>query len=80
MVVSYTLKLIITSIRRFTELPDDNGGADIDKVTVYNLVDGTPHCKDHGAMNKVSEFGYWRCIHSWKCRAGCREVQRETSV
>ena len=22
----------------------------------------TPHCKVHGAMNKVSEAGYWRCI------------------
>lgn len=48
----------------------------------------TPHCKLHGAMNKVSKDGYWRCIraernpeyeHLWSdeyegdCRAGCIE-------
>ena len=31
----------------------------------FNLVilkDGTPHCKIHGAMNKITEDGIWRCI------------------
>ena len=50
----------------------------------------TPYCKRHGAMLKVSEFGYWRCVQSepnkdyqylWTnelekdCRAGCIEVK-----
>jgi hypothetical protein len=40
----------------------------------------TPHCKLHGAMNKVSDTGLWRCISTWKegqdnaCRAGCVEI------
>lgn len=42
----------------------------------------TPHCKIHGAMNKVSSFdggGFWRCIGSVTekldnaCRAGCMQ-------
>lgn len=38
----------------------------------------TPHCKNHGAMNKVSKFkdgkgGYWRCNALGGCRAGCIE-------
>lgn len=31
----------------------------------------TPHCKKHGAMNKVSEV-YWRCLYPG-CRAGCMQ-------
>lgn len=45
----------------------------------------TPHCKKHGAMNKVSVFkgttsGYWRCLttESTTCRAGC--VQEAESI
>lgn len=40
----------------------------------------TPHCKKHGAMNKVAVFpeggGYWRCCTSEGiiCRCGCIEV------
>ena len=48
----------------------------------------TPHCKLHGAMNKVSLFkegtgGFWRCLRSESltqgktyndCRAGCIET------
>lgn len=39
-----------------------------------NIGRKTPHCKKHGAMNKVSEF-YWRCSASKivGCRAGCIE-------
>lgn len=22
----------------------------------------TPHCKKHGAMNKITKDGFWRCI------------------
>lgn len=50
----------------------------------------TPHCKLHGAMNKVSEEGIWRCLRAesnkdyeklWTdelerdCRAGCVEYE-----
>lgn len=54
-----------------------------DTNTNFELVeikDNTPHCKIHGAMNKVSSYeggGYWRCISSISnkqdntCRAGC---------
>lgn len=31
-----------------------------------------PTCKQHGAMNKVSEEGIWRCT---ACNAGCFEVK-----
>lgn len=54
-----------------------------DKNTRFDLVElkdecnigrATPYCKLHGAMNKVSAFGYWRCLRSDAvpdCRAGC---------
>ena len=31
----------------------------------FDLVEmkkGTPHCKKHGAMNKITKDGFWRCI------------------
>lgn len=31
----------------------------------------TPHCKNHGAMNKVNSSGLWRCVSTYDCRAGC---------
>lgn len=37
-------------------------GADISLVEIK----GTPHCKLHGAMNKVSKHGYWRCISTYR--------------
>jgi hypothetical protein len=58
--------------------PIDNG--DLSLVEIQN---GTPHCKIHGAMNKVCPRGTWRCISSVTlstkfseggrnlCRAGC---------
>ena len=33
--------------------------ADFDLVEISN---GTPHCKKHGAMNKITKDGFWRCI------------------
>ena len=33
--------------------------ADISLVEIKN---GTPHCKKHGAMNKITKDGFWRCI------------------
>lgn len=31
-----------------------------------SLVYFVPFCREHGAMNKVSAAGYWRCISSYK--------------
>ena len=60
-------------------------GADISLVDVSGEY---PICKLHGAMNKVSKEGYWRCITTYKivqdgspqgrlienaCRAGFKE-------
>ena len=55
--------------------------ADISLVTLKN---NYPHCKKHGAMNKVTKEGIWRCLSTWRfvdaerskvdynpCRAGC---------
>lgn len=62
-----------------------NDGSDFDSVelkTSYPNTNPTPHCKKHGAMNKVSSYnggGYWRCIHTVSqtqdntCRTGCVE-------
>ncbi len=65
-------------MRRFTIEPINF--ANFDLVT---LVDNTPHCKTHGAMNKMNKLedggGYWRCItavsiqNETACRAGCIE-------
>lgn len=48
----------------------------------------TPHCKKHGAMNKFTTDGIWRCCSTYKwinygkhnskfiennCKAGCQE-------
>jgi hypothetical protein len=48
----------------------------------------TPHCKLHGAMNKLTPDGIWRCMatyryeridkattkfHENNCKAGCQE-------
>lgn len=60
-----------------------------DKNTNFDLVElksdrpgtvETPHCKIHGAMNKVSVFedgGLWRCCtcDGVTCRAGCKEIK-----
>jgi len=39
----------------------------------------TPHCRIHGAMNKVSvhedKGGFWRCLQG-QCKAGCLEIRR----
>lgn len=60
--------------------------ADFDLV---EIIQGTPHCKKHGAMNKMNRFedggGYWRCLgpvskhNDTLCRAGACE-RRENYV
>lgn len=64
-------------VREFLPMPDDNGGADIGLVVLDDQ--GKPTCVSHGAMNKVSAEGFWRCIATSSargntCRAACREV------
>lgn len=50
------------------------------------IKNGTPHCKNHGAMNKVSVYedgvsGIWRCICSVSklndnnCRTSCEQIK-----
>jgi len=63
--------------------PIDDGNSDFDLVELRddgNIGRLTPHCKIHGAMLKVSEHGYWRCVRAINlltgkchndCRAGC---------
>jgi hypothetical protein len=62
---------------KYAQLPEDNGGGDFDLVVIDD--DGKPSCVLHGAMNKVSAEGFWRCITTSSpkgnnCRAGCREA------
>lgn len=59
--------------------------ADFELVEVKTTNDckKTPHCKKHGAMNKMNVLedggGYWRCVtaisedNDTACRAGCVE-------
>lgn len=59
-----------------------------DSNSTFNLViiiNNTPHCKVHGAMNKMTKFedggGYWRCICSVSkkfennCRTACQQIK-----
>ncbi len=68
-------------VMKYKELPNAS----------INLVDfskSTPHCKRHGAMNKLTKDGIWRCVstYTWKddgslkennCLAGCQEVKED---
>jgi hypothetical protein len=77
------LERIITDKKTYIPLPvDEKGGADFNLV-VLKRDEVTPHCVEHGAMNKVSPSppeggGFWRCIalagpKKNPCRAGCME-------
>ena len=60
---------------------DNNSNIEIVELRDDGNIDrDTPHCKNHGAMLKVSDFGIWRCIQAINlstgkcqndCRAGC---------
>lgn len=61
-------------------IPIVDANSNFNKVYIFK---GTPHCKDHGAMNKMIVFeggAYWRCICSVSkknennCRAACQQV------
>lgn len=43
---------------------------DLVEVKTTNECKPTPHCKKHGAMNKITADGIWRCITV----SGYREV------
>lgn len=63
---------------QFEPMPQEAGGADFSLVELDKY--GKPSCKEHGAMNKVSEHGYWRCItlsgpKTNPCRAACQETR-----
>jgi len=69
--------------------PIEDGNSNFELVELRdfgNTGRKTPHCKNHGAMLKVSEYGFWRCImakplepdkltdeYEGDCRAGCQE-------
>ena len=40
------------------------------KQTTVSFVNGYPSCSEHGAMNKVSKHGVWRCL---MCHVGYDE-------
>lgn len=35
---------------------------DLVEIKTTNDCNSTPHCKKHGAMNKITSNGIWRCI------------------
>jgi len=47
-----------------------NSGKEVSSGKIF-LFNGYPYCKEHGAMNKVSKDGIWRCL---MCHAGCLEI------
>jgi len=52
-----------------------DSGRDVSEGRVYvEKRTNTPHCKEHGAMNKVSKDGIWRCL---TCHVGCYEISEE---
>lgn len=68
------------------EIDDENSRFDLVTLKKANCGRIVPHCKLHGAMNKVSKDGLWRCLRSepdqqkykgiiFDCRAGCKEIR-----
>lgn len=48
----------------------------VELMPLHKGLKPTPHCKKHGAMNKVSKDGVWRCISS----AGYRNIKNGNSL
>lgn len=61
-------------------------GLDGMDTSLVIIKDKQAYCKRHGAMNKITRSGVWRCIHTYRlenrgetkpyliennCRAGC---------
>lgn len=49
---------------------------DLVEVKTTNDCNPTPHCKYHGAMNKITSDGVWRCI----CVAGYELVRVANAI
>lgn len=70
--------------------PIDLADFELVRIKTANNCNPTPHCKKHGAMNKVSLYanggGIWRCITTVAkdsdncCRAGCEEVRHPVNA
>lgn len=60
---------------KFPLKPIDDNNSNFQLVLLINK---TPHCTLHGAMNKVSNYdnvgGTWRCLFN-QCRAGCEQIK-----
>jgi len=57
----------------YKDSPAKNGFDSVSRGLVIVKTDNpnitpTPHCINHGAMNKMDASGLWRCI---ACNAGC---------
>jgi len=73
-----------TEKQKYDELPNAD-------FNIVDFTDPTPHCNLHGAMNKMTADGIWRCVSTYKewweggnrkfdennCKAGCQEVVSE---
>lgn len=44
-------------------------------MNTVKIVNGFPYCSEHGAMNKVSKHGMWRCL---MCHVGYDEQTKKT--
>jgi len=48
---------------------EHHGGGDFNLVELkkgYKCENETPHCKIHGAMNKLPQHNIWRCFAEYK--------------
>ena len=43
-------------------VPLENADFNLVEFKTTNKNNPTPHCKNHGAMNKITSDGIWRCI------------------
>ena len=56
--------------------PLDIADFDLVELKTTNECAPTPHCKKHGAMNKITPDGIWRCITV----SGYEEVRNGNAV
>jgi len=75
-----TGQLVITDLRNMPGFNQEvtNGTDSVSAGKIYVKIQDngiiTPYCMDHGAINKVSATGIWRCL---ACNEGCYEVPHE---
>lgn len=46
---------------KFIPIPNEMKQDDTDDFSLVEIINGYPHCKEHGAMNRF-ENGLWRCL------------------